>query len=111
MQLVMFDIDGTLVDTAGIDSDLYAAAMRSVLGVEVDTTYASYAHVTDSGVLEELLRSGEFGRVTYIGDGPWDQRASAQLGYDFVAVGWGVEHATRFDDLADHDAIAAFLGL
>jgi phosphoglycolate phosphatase-like HAD superfamily hydrolase len=54
MQLVMFDIDGTLVDTAGLDGDLYAAAVRSVLGVE---------------------------------------------------------HSVRFDDLADHAAIAALLGI
>ena len=30
---------------------------------------------------------GEFDRVTYYGDGPWDQRACAQLGWEFVAVG------------------------
>ena len=30
---------------------------------------------------------GEFDSVTYYGDGPWDQRACAQLGWEFVAVG------------------------
>ena len=63
--------------------------------------------------LAELRASGDevFRRVTYFGDGPWDQRASAELGYDFVAVGRGVEHAVRFDDLTDHAAIAALLGI
>lgn len=211
----MFDIDGTLVDTAGLDGDLYAAAVRSVLGVEVDPTWASYTHVTDSGVLDEVLRGGDYGaraaelraevasrfvaatrahlagheraireingavrlierlgqepgvrvaiatggwyetatlklryvgidpkrlalatgsdavartaimrlaelrasgdevfrRVTYFGDSPWDQRASTALGYDFVAVGRGVEQAIRFDDLTDYAAIAAHLGI
>jgi len=31
MHLVMFDIDGTLVDSAGFDCELYVEAVRSVL--------------------------------------------------------------------------------
>jgi phosphoglycolate phosphatase-like HAD superfamily hydrolase len=58
----MFDIDGTLVDSAGFDSHLYAQAVREVLGVEVDETWASYQNVTDSGILEQILGEREFGR-------------------------------------------------
>jgi phosphoglycolate phosphatase-like HAD superfamily hydrolase len=214
MHLIMFDIDGTLVDSAALDADLYCAAVRDVLGVEVDRTWASYAHVTDSGILDELIRAsgsrrpehdaslverafvdsvrnrleGEasgvrevrgarrlvtellkcrsacvaiatggwretallklrhvgidpdaltvatasdarertrimqiaeqrarrsvaYSRRTYFGDAAWDLRASGDLGYDFVAVGDGIEHAPRYVDLSDSAAILAHLGL
>ena len=60
--IVMFDVDGTLVDSAGFDGNLYAEAVRAVLGVDVDETWASYANVTDSGVLEQILAEREFER-------------------------------------------------
>jgi len=213
--LVMFDIDGTLVDSVGFDSDYYAAAMRGVLGVEVDDTWRPYRHVTDAGILEELLASKRFDRPidelrgaakaaflaavrahvardpasvreiagakalfehlskvpgvrvaiatggwaetarlklaaigidadavpiatssdrherarimqlaeeralggvtpksrTYFGDGDWDKRASAELGYRFVAIGRKVEHDVRFDDFRDRGAVLRCLGL
>jgi beta-phosphoglucomutase-like phosphatase (HAD superfamily) len=56
MHLVMFDIDGTLVDSAGFDSQLYVEAVRSVLNVEIDSDWNTYEHVSDSGILEEVLR-------------------------------------------------------
>ena len=51
----MFDIDGTLVDSTGFDTALYADAVRAVLGVEVDRTWGAYRNVTDSGILDEVL--------------------------------------------------------
>ncbi len=215
MHVVMFDIDGTLVDSAGFDSELYAEAVESVLGVEIDSDWARYEHVSDSGILDEVLsrlhppeehaalaarvqrhfvalvrehlerraetvreiagakrlferlcairgvrvaiatggweptarlklahvgidvnrtgfasssdakirtdimrlaaeralRGDTLARATYFGDGAWDLRASAALGYDFVAVGGGVVHGVAFPDLRDTDAILASLGL
>ncbi len=64
MQLVMFDIDGTLVDSNAFDSDLYAQAIQTELGVQVDKIWASYRNVTDSGILEELLEQ-------HASDGDW----------------------------------------
>ena len=55
MHLVMFDIDGTLVDSAGFDTQLYVEAVRSVLGFEINSDWNSYEHVSDSGILEEVL--------------------------------------------------------
>ena len=46
-------------------------------------------------------------RRTYFGDGAWDQRASRELGYEFVAVGQSVVHEPRFDDFSDRDAVLA----
>jgi phosphoglycolate phosphatase-like HAD superfamily hydrolase len=215
MHLVMFDIDGTLVDSARFDGELYAAAVESELGLAVDRNWDVYEHVSDSGVLEQLLREagraaehdelaarvqrrfvalvkdylarqpsavseiagarglverlraapsvrvavatggweetarlklahvgidsgelafasgsdararaeimrlaerralrgGELSRATYFGDGPWDRRASAELGYDFVAVGTAVPHDVAFADLRDTEAILAQLAI
>ncbi len=211
----MFDVDGTLVDSVGFDSHCYAETLRSVLNVEIDDTWRPYTHITDSGILEELLASREFDRPvdelratakqtfvaairarlardpaavreiagakalfdhlarlpgvrvaiatggwaetarlkleaigidpnsvplatssdrrerarimqlaeeralggaapksrTYFGDGTWDKRASAELGYRFIAIGRAVEHDLRFDDFRNRDAVLAGLGL
>jgi len=56
MQLIMFDIDGTLVDSAGFDAELYVEAVRSVLNVDIDSDWNAYEHVSDSGILGEVLR-------------------------------------------------------
>ena len=213
--LVMFDIDGTLVDSVGFDNRYYAEALRSVLNVEIDDTWRPYKHITDSGILEELLASREFDRPidelraaakrkfvaavrahfardptavreiagakalfehlrrlpgvrvaiatggwaetarlklaaigidadtvafatssdanertrimqlaeqralgsavpvsrTYFGDGAWDKRACAELGYRFVAVGRKVEHDLRLDDFRDRDAVLRCLAV
>jgi len=215
MHLVMFDVDGTLVDSAGFDGELYAEAVHSVLKVDVDRTWSSYEHVTDSGILADLLphtrvdgdrvelaaqvkrrfielvrdylahqpsaaneiagaralvarlrtapgvrvavatggwedtaklkllrigieldglalasssdasaraeimriaarralNGAAFDRATYFGDGPWDQRASALLGYDFIAVGNAVSHPVAFADFRDDAAILRRLGV
>jgi hypothetical protein len=54
---------------------------------------------------QRALGSAPFRRATYFGDGAWDRRASAELGYDFVAVGRGVAHSVAYDDLSDVEAI------
>ncbi len=213
----MFDIDGTLVDSMRVDSNLYARAVRETLGgdVYIDETWRPYAHVTDSGILDEILVQHRFeepldelrsavkrrfvelvrghlgtgtqvlreirgatallrdlrarpdvrvaiatggwaetalmklaaidvsvdglgfasssdahertkimelaaeralyGVVpttrTYLGDGHWDQRASAELGYRFIAIGRALVHEPRFDDYTDRDAVLACLGV
>ncbi|HUO66951.1 MAG TPA: HAD hydrolase-like protein [Gammaproteobacteria bacterium] len=215
--LVMFDIDGTLVDSMRVDSRLYARAVRETLGGDVciDDTWRPYVHVTDSGILDEILVQHRFpepldplraevkrrfielvrGHLdagdavlreirgatallrelrarpdvrlaiatggwaetalmklaaigvsvdgigfasgsdahartrimelaaeralrgampatrTYLGDGAWDQRASAELGYRFIAIGRALEHEPRFDDYADRDAVLACLAV
>jgi beta-phosphoglucomutase-like phosphatase (HAD superfamily) len=55
VHLVVFDIDGTLVDSDEFDGQLYAQAVRDVLGVEVDPAWNGYSNVTDSGILDEIL--------------------------------------------------------
>lgn len=55
MHLVMFDIDGTLADTFDLDSTLYPIAVNSELGISIHDNWNSYKHVTDSGILNEIL--------------------------------------------------------
>lgn len=211
----MFDIDGTLVDSAGFDGELYAEAVTAELGVAVNRDWDIYEHVTDSGILAQLaheagcaaehdelaarvqrrfatrvrdhvlkhpaavreiagakrlverllatpgvrvavatggwaetarlklahvgidaerlafasssdararteimrlaaeraMRGKQLRRATYFGDGPWDRRASAELGYAFIAVGHAVAHDVVYADLRDTEAILAHLGV
>lgn len=55
MNLVVFDLDGTLVEAESFEGELYARAVRIELGIAVDTDWSCYRHVTDSGILDEVL--------------------------------------------------------
>ena len=214
MHVICFDIDGTLVASAGFDGELYEASIRDVLGVNLKSDLAQYKNVSDAGILSEILEpipdanerdrlrrevqatfvnrtkqyvadnphlirevpgavhlvevlrsspnvkvciatggwaetaalklrcigldpqslamatssdalarteimrlaearatKGVVTRRTYFGDGVWDKRAAAELGYDFVAIGDGVDHHLAFPDLQDTKGIVRELGL
>ncbi|MYD93790.1 MAG: HAD family hydrolase [Chloroflexi bacterium] len=55
MNLVVFDLDGTLVESESFEGELYARAVRTELGIAIDTDWSCYRHVTDSGILDEVL--------------------------------------------------------
>ncbi len=55
MHLVVFDIDGTLVESEDFDGILYAQAIRNTLEIDVDEDWSGYRHQTDSGILNEVL--------------------------------------------------------
>ena len=55
MKLIMFDIDGTLTATNNVDTECYAGAMAEYLGRPIDTEWAQYRHVTDSGIAAEIF--------------------------------------------------------
>ena len=57
MHLVMFDIDGTLVKSYDFDSECYQSAVFDVLGVKVNSDWGQYQHVTDAGILSEIIES------------------------------------------------------
>lgn len=56
MQNLMFDIDGTLVNSFGFDEACYVASVEEVLGITIETDWHNYPHVTDSGILRETKR-------------------------------------------------------
>jgi phosphoglycolate phosphatase-like HAD superfamily hydrolase len=55
MHLIIFDIDGTLVQSSALDGAIYAKAIREVLGIVVDDTWRSYKNRTHSGILSQVL--------------------------------------------------------
>ena len=215
MHLILFDIDGTLVDSHEFDAELYVRAVREVLGMEIGDDWSAYRNVTDGGILDEIIdnaglktsrrhihsqvkaifadlvseyldeREGRLSEIhgagaflaelesrpevlmalatggweetarmklrasgldrysiplasgsdaftraeimqiaekralggrkarrrTYFGDGIWDKRASAELGYDFIAIGDKVQHHARYPSFRRSGTILAQLGL
>ena len=53
---IIFDLDGTLVDSYDLDEELYRKAVLSeVPGVKLRKSSHDYHHSTDSGILTEIL--------------------------------------------------------
>lgn len=56
MHAVVFDIDGTLLQSALVDDALYREAVCAVLGgVQFRPSLADYTHVSDAGILHEIF--------------------------------------------------------
>jgi phosphoglycolate phosphatase-like HAD superfamily hydrolase len=54
-RLIIFDVDGTLTDTTGVDDECYRAAVAEALGVDAAVVdWAGALHVTDAGILRYL---------------------------------------------------------
>ena len=56
---VMFDIDGTLVQSEAFDGECYLEAVLEVVGHRLDPDWTKYTHVSDTGILNQFL--GEIG--------------------------------------------------
>lgn len=57
MHAVVFDVDGTLVQSVEIDEILYKQSIREVIGdVEFRSRWSDYESVTDSGILLQVFR-------------------------------------------------------
>ncbi len=54
MKIVVFDIDGTLTETIGVDNRLFAAALRRVLDLSSEPDLFEFDDVTDSGTVRGL---------------------------------------------------------
>ena len=114
MNLMMFDVDGTLVRSNEYDGECYVNAVSTTLGISViDTVWENYEHVSNSGVsvdgiplasaddalsrvdimkaslckAEKVYEQSTFKSVTYVRDATWDLKASMELGWHFIAVG------------------------
>ena len=54
---IIFDLDGTLIDSYELDERLYRkAVLLEVPGVKFRETWLDYDYSTDSGILIEILR-------------------------------------------------------
>ena len=52
---LMFDIDGTLLDSHDVDTRCFVGAVREVTGREINTDWAQYEHATDAGILQQFM--------------------------------------------------------
>ena len=58
MHLVIFDVDGTLVDSNVVDADAFSAAIQDYYGLEeLNTNWNEYEYSTDSGILGEIVEA------------------------------------------------------
>ena len=56
MNLVVFDVDGTLVASVGVDETCFVQSFADVFDIrEVETNWLEYQHQTDSGLTFEIL--------------------------------------------------------
>lgn len=55
MHLVMFDIDGTLVNTGAFEMRLFKQAVEDVLEITCPDTWEGITHVTGTGIIAELM--------------------------------------------------------
>ena len=62
----MFDVDGTLLKSYDLDSDCYLEAVNEVTGLNVTPDWDSYEHVTDSGILAEIIQKNKLGNTNQI---------------------------------------------
>jgi len=56
MNLIVFDLDGTLTGTNEVDTDCFVQALGDALGIDnVNTNWEQYEHATDLGCLQEAF--------------------------------------------------------
>jgi phosphoglycolate phosphatase-like HAD superfamily hydrolase len=94
-RLAIFDIDGTLTDTNGVDDDCYRAAVADALDIDPGVyDWAKAAHITDAGIFQWV--AGELGRPAP--SSAETDRAIATLGEQLAAVCEREPH--RFAEIA-----------
>ncbi len=55
MKAIIFDIDGTLIESMSVDTELYFDSIEKVLGPVTIRELSEYDHVTDTGILAQIL--------------------------------------------------------
>lgn len=56
MKLAIFDIDGTLTETNEVDNECFVKAFAASHQItDIETDWTKYKHVTDSGLVSEIL--------------------------------------------------------
>ncbi len=55
MKHIMFDIDGTLVQSYEFDEACFLAAVKTVTGIDLINDWDNYPHITDRGILQTFI--------------------------------------------------------
>jgi phosphoglycolate phosphatase-like HAD superfamily hydrolase len=91
MQLVMFDIDGTLTESNDLDDQSFLQALLEVFGFsEVSTDWTSYSHVTDACILKEICQKKR-GRVPSLAEVEAFQKRFLELLAAGAAASGGIQ--------------------
>lgn len=62
MNLIVFDVDGTLIQSTGVDDECFSRAIEVAWKIaDISTHWYDYKHVTDAGIATELFQK-HFGR-------------------------------------------------
>ena len=57
MHLIMFDLDGTLLESNDLDRHCFSGAMTRVMGIrDIECDWTDYPYVTDEGIIAELVK-------------------------------------------------------
>ena len=54
MHYLMFDIDGTLLDSYALGTDIFVAAVKAVTGIVIETDWQQYPHVTNTDIVHAM---------------------------------------------------------
>ena len=66
---MIFDIDGTLVESFHFDGIIYASAVKDVLGeVYINDNWNQYKNITDSGILQQIMDENKIWEEGHIGE-------------------------------------------
>ena len=56
VNLILFNIDGTLIQSQSIDGEIYLHSLAEVFGfTNVGSDWSAYKHTTDAGILHEIF--------------------------------------------------------
>ena len=108
MHAVVFDIDGTLLQSASVDDALYQEAVRAVLGgVRFRASLPDDSHVSDSGILQQIFADNdsahELARVDAIKAHFVDAlRSHISASGPFPEVPGALDMLRQFRDSSDH---------
>jgi len=69
MHAIIFDIDGTLLQSVSVDGHLYQQAVRHALpDARIRTSLTDYDYVSDSGILSQILLDNSVSEREELGD-------------------------------------------
>jgi len=89
------------LQSAGID----------VSGIPIASSDDHYSRTEIMKVAREKANIPSNHSITYFGDAEWDQKASYELGYNFVLVGNRIKHKYSVNDLKNINQILSKVGI